>query len=132
VFLSERIAPFSDTLLTAEHLLHETSHLRLTLVMEENPIIASASDVLVESPWRLDPRPVHQIVHGSFVFVRIIQFMQRILSLRADLAAEQRRDQALSELRAALKTLRESDTSFTARGEELVEQFHAVAHERTA
>jgi HEXXH motif-containing protein len=127
IFMSELRAPFSDQLLTAEHMLHEASHLRLTLLMEEDPLIGQAPDDLVDSPWRPDLRPMHQILHGSFVFARISQFLQAALALEERPGYLQRYREVQADLRAAVRTLRTSGTEFTRTGEALMGAISAVA-----
>jgi HEXXH motif-containing protein len=127
IFMSELRAPFSDQLLTAEHMLHEASHLRLTLLMEEDPLIGQAPDGLVESPWRRDLRPTHQILHGSFVFARISQFLQTALELEQRPGYLRRYREVQADLRAGVRTLLTSGAEFTRAGEALIEAISATA-----
>ncbi|MGW4795163.1 aKG-HExxH-type peptide beta-hydroxylase [Nonomuraea sp. NPDC004297] len=76
VFMGESRHPFTDVMYTAEHLLHEHSHLRLHLIMEQDPVFEADRDLLVSSPWRRDPRPVIGIVQGVFVFARVARFLR--------------------------------------------------------
>jgi HEXXH motif-containing protein len=127
VFLSQRLAPFADTLLTAEHLLHEASHLRFTLLVDADPIIASTTDAMVTSPWRRDPRPMEQILHGTFVFVRIVELLRAAMTADPDAAYQRRHDEVMVQLRQALETLTGPGTTFTPAGRQLVDRFIAVA-----
>jgi HEXXH motif-containing protein len=127
LFMSELRARFSDDMLTAEHLLHEASHLRLTLLMEEDPIIVSAPDVLVTSPWRPDPRPLHQILHGSFVFARIVQFLQSAGESSGEARYAERCAEVQGELRAGLATLASSGVEFTPAGQQMLAEITDVA-----
>ncbi|WP_346106825.1 aKG-HExxH-type peptide beta-hydroxylase [Nonomuraea maheshkhaliensis] len=124
LFMSEHIAPFSDTLITAEHILHETSHHRLTLLLEQDPIMADAAEGLVDSPWREDPRPMHQILHGTFVFARIAQFHWRLAD--HDERAAHRYQEVLSDLRKGLDLLL-ARTTPTPRGELLYSEMCTIA-----
>ncbi|MBF8184772.1 hypothetical protein ITP53_03240 [Nonomuraea sp. K274] len=129
IFMSERFAPFSDTLYTTEHLLHEASHHRLMLLMEDDPMIESTPDKLVASPWRDDARPMHQILHGTFVFARILQMLTAMMRYDSAPSLAQRYAEVRKELWQALRTLDSAETSFTPGGRRLVEQFHTVAQD---
>ncbi|MEU7858693.1 HEXXH motif-containing putative peptide modification protein [Nonomuraea sp. NPDC049141] len=129
IFMSEHLAPFSDRLVTAEHLLHEASHLRLTLILEHEPVFASEPDVLVESPWRRDARPLHQILHGTFVFARIAQLLAGALKRGAGPEYARRHEEVLGDLRRGLATLTGEGAEFTPAGRDLLDRFAALAHD---
>ncbi|WP_166427230.1 aKG-HExxH-type peptide beta-hydroxylase [Nonomuraea mesophila] len=124
LFMSEHIAPFSDPLITAEHILHETSHHRLTLLLEQDPVMAQADEGLVDSPWREDPRPMHQILHGTFVFARIAQFHRRLAD--HDERAARRYQVVLGDLRKGIDLLL-ARTTPTSRGERLYSEMCRIA-----
>ncbi|WP_218925041.1 aKG-HExxH-type peptide beta-hydroxylase, partial [Bacillus cereus] len=76
VFMGESKHPFSDEYFTAEHLLHESSHLRLTLVMGKDPLVKPKDETKrFNSPLRKDPRPLMGIIQGAYVFARIAVFL---------------------------------------------------------
>ncbi|MER5265569.1 HEXXH motif-containing putative peptide modification protein [Actinosynnema sp. NPDC002837] len=126
VFISERLGPFADTALTAEHLLHEASHHRLTLLMEDDPLIDADPAKLVKSPWRLDPRPLHQILHGTFVFARIAQFLGAAVADGGGPELVQRYEAVQHDLRDALRTLDEGGVEYTPAGRQLRELFGEI------
>ncbi|RZK44973.1 MAG: hypothetical protein EOO61_01860 [Hymenobacter sp.] len=58
----------------AEALLHETMHLKLTLLEHEVALLKPNSQGLYYSPWRDENRPARGILHGLFVFRAIYDF----------------------------------------------------------
>ncbi|MEU5319781.1 HEXXH motif-containing putative peptide modification protein [Streptomyces sp. NPDC021056] len=77
VFLSEAAQPFSATHYTAEHLLHESSHLRLMLLLELDPLVTVAEGATFNSPVRKDPRPLWGMLMAVHAFARITAFHRR-------------------------------------------------------
>lgn len=127
VFMGQCRHPFTDVLYTAEHLLHEHSHLRLHLIMEQERLFEATGDGLVESPWRRDPRPVIGIVQGVFVFARVARFLRRASQLLGDERYAERRHQVVADVRAGLKILAEAENvTITPLGQAL---FAQCAHE---
>lgn len=127
VFMGQSRHRFTDVLYTAEHLLHEHSHLRLHLIMEQEPIFEAAGSGLVESPWRRDPRPVIGIVQGVFVFARVARFLRRAYQLLGDERYAERRRTVIADVRAGLGTLTDAESvTITPLGQVL---FAQCAHE---
>jgi HEXXH motif-containing protein len=60
-----------------EHLVHECSHLHLNLLMVLDPLMTNPND-LNEAPIRPDPRPMFQILHGTFVLARNCRTHRRV------------------------------------------------------
>jgi len=58
----------------AESILHESMHLKLTLIDQVTPLVEINSKQLFYSPWREEQRPANGILHGLFVFTAILQF----------------------------------------------------------
>lgn len=77
VFLSEAAQPFHATHHTAEHLLHENSHLRLMLILERDPLVTVAEGVTFDSPVRKDARPLWGMLMAVHAFARITAFHRR-------------------------------------------------------
>ncbi|MEU2249083.1 HEXXH motif-containing putative peptide modification protein [Streptomyces sp. NPDC019224] len=77
VFLSEAARPFDAVHYTAEHLLHETSHLRLMLLLELDPLVTVAEGATFNSPVRKDARPLWGMLMAVHAFARITAFHRR-------------------------------------------------------
>jgi HEXXH motif-containing protein len=79
IFLSlcEVESEISD-LRVAESILHESMHLKLTLVENTIPLVKPNSDVVFYSPWRGESRPVRGVLHGLFVFRAILDFYRAL------------------------------------------------------
>jgi HEXXH motif-containing protein len=82
------ISPISN-LRVAEAILHETMHLKLTLVEAVVPIVEAGSTATYYSPWRDEPRPLRGVLHGMFVFRAVLDFYTARLADCTD-AAERR------------------------------------------
>ncbi|MFB5269531.1 HEXXH motif-containing putative peptide modification protein [Paenibacillus enshidis] len=126
VFMSEKRQSFSDEMYTAEHLLHEQSHLRLTLVLESDPIFfPEYSDNRYVSPFRQDQRPMLGIVHGAFVFSRMAVFLARGVKMGLGDKLKYRLEEVIDKLDRALEIIRLNCT-FTDRGESLMAEMQRV------
>ncbi|MEU5211490.1 HEXXH motif-containing putative peptide modification protein [Streptomyces sp. NPDC020742] len=77
VFLSEAAQPFHAPHYTAEHLLHENSHLRLMLILELDPLVTVAEGTTFNSPVRKDARPLWGMLMAAHAFARITAFHRR-------------------------------------------------------
>ena len=67
------------TLRLAESILHESMHLYLTLIEQENSLVRLASNSLMTySPWRGCLRPITGVLHGAFVFRAIHDFFTQL------------------------------------------------------
>ncbi len=123
LFMGEARHTFDETLYTAEHLLHEHSHLRLTIFMEQNTLYQIQKAGLYHSPFRRDPRPVSGIFHGAFVFTRIARFMKLGWERLGDPMYQQRLTTVLTDLREAIEVLEAiEDVVYTPLGRDLMEQ----------
>lgn len=62
----------------AETLVHELHHNRLFCIEERGGFFAdegrAVEERLYHSPWRDDPRPLHGILHGFYVYVAVSRF----------------------------------------------------------
>ena len=63
-----------NTEMFVETLTHEAGHLWLNLLVNQDPnfICNHYEDQRFFSPWRWDPRPIHGIVHGAYVFSVVV------------------------------------------------------------
>lgn len=64
----------TSTLRLAESLLHESMHLKLSLIEGHLDLIKQDSEQLFYSPWREELRPIRGVLHGMFVFKAILDF----------------------------------------------------------
>lgn len=104
VFLSETHRPFSAVLDTAEHILHEHSHLRFALMLEVDPILADDGR-LYHSPWRRNPRDLNGMLQAVFVFARIARFLARAAKVTDAARALDRRQEVIQMVRRALQEM---------------------------
>ncbi len=58
----------------AESILHESMHLKLTLIEHFVPFVKPDTGNRYFSPWREEPRPARGVLHGLFVFRAIFDF----------------------------------------------------------
>lgn len=70
-----------------EHLVHECSHLHLNALLAMDPLLLNP-DEINQSPIRPDPRPMFQILHGTFVLFRNCQVHGRLSLLAPELGLE--------------------------------------------
>jgi HEXXH motif-containing protein len=68
-----------SNLRVAESILHETMHLKLTLVEEVRPLIKPNVSGRYFSPWRDELRPAQGVLHGLFVFRAILDFDKALI-----------------------------------------------------
>lgn len=126
VFMGECRHSFTDDMYTAEHLLHEESHMRLTSIMEQDTVFKADPSTLVASPWRRDPRPVIGIVQGAFAFARVARFLRLAFEATGGQRYAERRDQVRADLAAGIAVLREApDVRFTPVGTMIMDQCEA-------
>jgi len=67
VSVCEDDSPVSN-LRVAESIIHETMHLKLTLLEKVIPLVKPDSTELFYSPWRDEMRPIQGVLHGLYVF----------------------------------------------------------------
>lgn len=79
-----------------EHLVHECSHLHLNAMLIADRLLRNPQDIN-RSPLRPDPRPMFQILHGTFVLARNCRVHARLAAAFPELqlgpALEKFRDQ---------------------------------------
>jgi len=64
-----------------EHLVHETSHLALNALMAHDQLLENPH-VVHPAPIRPDPRPLYQVLHGTFVLARNLRVFSRLAEQR--------------------------------------------------
>ena len=88
-----------------ERLVHESSHLRLNIVMNEETLHYHSWDDVVPSPFRKGPRPVSGLYHGAFVVTRSASALDKVFQLTGDAAYRQRIGLMINQVEQALETL---------------------------
>lgn len=68
----------------ADHIIHETSHLCLDILLAFDKIILNDDSERFEAPIRIDPRPMFGIFHATFVLSRMIRLFQKIADGRQE------------------------------------------------
>lgn len=63
----------------ADHIIHETSHLHLDILLAFDKIILNEEAEKFQAPIRIDPRPMFGIFHATFVLSRMVRLFQRII-----------------------------------------------------
>lgn len=64
----------------ADHIIHETSHLSLDILLAFDKIVLNEEQDKFKAPIRIDPRPMFGIFHATFVLSRMVRLFQRIIS----------------------------------------------------
>jgi hypothetical protein len=67
-----------------EHLVHECSHLQLNALFALDPLLTNPSEIN-HAPIRPDPRPMFQILHGTFVLARNVRVHSRLHAAHPEL-----------------------------------------------
>jgi HEXXH motif-containing protein len=62
----------------AESILHESMHLKLSLIEQIVPLVKPDTGNRYYSPWRDEPRPAHGVMHGLFVFRAVFDFFRSL------------------------------------------------------
>lgn len=70
-----------------EHLVHECSHLHLNALLALDPLLTNPND-LHTAPIRPDPRPLFQVLHGTFVLSRNRRVHRRLVDRHPGLGLE--------------------------------------------
>ena len=63
----------------AEHIIHETSHLHLDILLAFDKMLLNDEREKFNAPIRIDPRPMFGIFHATFVLSRMVRLFQRIM-----------------------------------------------------
>lgn len=66
----------------SEHIIHETSHLNLDILLAFDKIVLNEESEKYDAPIRIDPRPMFGIFHATFVLSRMVRLFQRITKER--------------------------------------------------
>jgi hypothetical protein len=63
----------------ADHIIHETSHLHLDILLAFDKIVLNENKEKFDAPIRIDPRPMTGIFHATFVLSRMVRLFQRLV-----------------------------------------------------
>jgi HEXXH motif-containing protein len=111
-----------------DHIVHEAAHQRLNVEFEVEPALSNENFIGAVSPIRRDPRPLHGILHGTFVFLRLAQFFERVMAVEPSLNAEQRFHRHVRGLYDGMSEL-ERHARWTPRGNRLFEAMWEVTRQ---
>jgi hypothetical protein len=91
-----------SSLRVAESILHESMHLKLSLIENVIPMVKANTGNLYYSPWREEKRPAQGLLHGLFVFRAIFDFFTTLNArLDSDIAVDYiifRKEQIMNEM----------------------------------
>jgi hypothetical protein len=95
----------NDVIRLAESVLHESMHLKLTLIENFSPLVTDNKRFFF-SPWRSEERPVQGVLHGMYVFKAILDFYQTILANLPDPKQYDFVDWRIETIKSELETLK--------------------------
>jgi HEXXH motif-containing protein len=116
IFLRAEAAAMVNVL---DRLVHECSHLRLNNVFLLHRLHQHDRGEVRHSPFRGMPRPIDGLLHGTFVFVRVAEAMNRAHAATGDDVYRRRRDETLAKVTDALGVV-ESSVDLTELGREVL------------
>lgn len=88
-----------------EHLVHECSHLYLNAMLIVDPLLNNPQE-MNKAPIRPDPRPMFQILHGTFVLARNCSVHAKLVNLFPELDLEPMLEKFREQFRNGLEVLR--------------------------
>jgi len=74
------IASLRDPIQIADALCHESSHARLNLLFQHDPLINDDGEEKHPSPWRQDRRSLKGVLNGVHAFLNVCLFYQKVCS----------------------------------------------------
>ncbi len=77
-----------SNLRVAESIIHETMHLKLTLIEGVRSLVRENASGTYFSPWRDEMRPARGVLHGIYVFTAVKDFYKKILPSIVDAKAK--------------------------------------------
>lgn len=107
--------PEWSVLAYADHVIHEAAHQRFHAEFESEPALLNPTSTQAPSPIRRDPRPLEGSLHATFVFMRLTQFMERIVGSDVSLDATSRLHRHFLGFQTGIDTLN-TYAEFTERG----------------
>jgi HEXXH motif-containing protein len=128
VFLRDTVR---DDAANIERLTHETSHLRLNLVMTRTRLHEHSMAERVPSPFRAGPRPITGLYHGAFVVTRAATALDAVARATGDERYARRVPILLTQVSLAAQTLRR-EVRLTSEGDDLLGAIEARLETLTA
>ena len=114
-----------------ERLVHESSHLRLNLIMATEKIHNARPEERLPSPFRAGLRPVNGLYHGAFVFTRSAEVLVRLYGATHNETVRQRVAELRQKAEASFGII-ERHVPLTAFGQSLFDEIRtalaAIAH----
>jgi hypothetical protein len=108
IFLSVcKDSSLRSTLRVAESLLHESMHLKLTLIENVMPLVKPFTGNVFFSPWRDEKRPAGGVLHGLFVFRAILDYFEAIIDEPKVQAERTYIEKRISQVKTDLSELRD-------------------------
>lgn len=126
VFLREPYPEYHRVMYFFEHLVHETSHLKLNVIQTADPLVLNPPDELHQSPLRRDPRPVMGIFHAQFVLSRLVYIYRRAIPLTDAPIFDEHAKTIEDKYRRGISTLNEVG-HFTEAGRALLDSMISMA-----
>ena len=106
-----------------EHLVHECSHLHLNALLVLDPLLTNPNEVH-QAPIRPDPRPLFQVLHGTFVLARNCRVHQRLDERFPELGLKPTLDKFREQFATGVQVISEHMKP-TAMGERLIASMQA-------
>ena len=87
-----------------EHIVHECSHLHLNVLMAMDPLLINPNE-FHRAPIRPDPRPLFQVLHGTFVLARNCRVHSRLVAKFPELNLGAKLDKFRDQLKNGLEVI---------------------------
>lgn len=87
-----------------EHLVHEVSHLHLNALLAFDPLLRNPNE-LHQAPIRPDPRPLFQVLHGTYVLARNCRVHALLVERWPELRLEESLQNFQEQLRRGVEVL---------------------------
>lgn len=65
-----------DGVTLAATLVHEFQHSKLAALLDLVPMYEAGAEAVFYAPWRVDPRPLHGLLHGTYAYLALVDFWQ--------------------------------------------------------
>jgi len=67
-----------DAITVGDLICHEVSHMRMNLVLEQDPLVVNGVEAVHPSPWRKDLRPMIGIFNGVHAFINVCNYYRHL------------------------------------------------------
>lgn len=65
-----------DGVTLAATLVHEFQHSKLAALLDLVPMYEAGAEAVFYAPWRVDNRPLHGLLHGTYAYLALVDFWQ--------------------------------------------------------